>query len=39
VPDESPTAADLKAFAGRYEGDEIKAIFQMAPGKDESSRD
>ena len=26
------TDADLKAFAGRYESDELKAAFQMAPG-------
>jgi CubicO group peptidase (beta-lactamase class C family) len=30
----SPTAADLKAFAGRYESDEIGSVFQMVPGKD-----
>jgi len=30
----TPTAADLKTFAGRYESDELKAIFQMVPGKD-----
>lgn len=30
----APTAADLAAFAGRYESDELRAVFQMAPGKD-----
>ncbi len=30
----SPTAADLQAFAGRYESDEIGAVFQVVPGKD-----
>jgi CubicO group peptidase (beta-lactamase class C family) len=30
----SPTAADLQAFAGRYESDEIGSVFQVAPGKD-----
>jgi CubicO group peptidase (beta-lactamase class C family) len=29
-----PTAADLQAFAGRYESDEIGSVFQMVPGKD-----
>jgi hypothetical protein len=29
----TPTPADLQAFAGRYESDELKATFQMAPGK------
>ena len=30
----SPTAADLQAFAGRYESDEIGSVFQIVPGKD-----
>ncbi len=30
----SPTAADLQAFAGRYESGEIRSVFQMVPGKD-----
>lgn len=30
----SPTRADMQAFAGRYESDEIGSVFQMAPGKD-----
>jgi CubicO group peptidase (beta-lactamase class C family) len=30
----APTAADLQAFAGRYQSDEIAAFFDMAPGKD-----
>jgi CubicO group peptidase (beta-lactamase class C family) len=30
----SPTAADLRAFAGRYESDEIGSVLEMAPGKD-----
>jgi CubicO group peptidase (beta-lactamase class C family) len=30
----SPTAADLLAFAGRYESDEIGSVFQVVPGKD-----
>jgi CubicO group peptidase (beta-lactamase class C family) len=30
----SPTAADLQAFAGRYESDEIGSVFQVVPGKD-----
>jgi CubicO group peptidase (beta-lactamase class C family) len=30
----SPTAADLLAFAGRYESDELGSIFRMVPGKD-----
>ena len=30
----APTAADLQAFAGRYESDEIGSVFQMVPGKD-----
>ena len=29
-----PTAADLEDFAGRYESDELRAVFQMAPGRD-----
>lgn len=29
----SPSAADLQTFAGRYESDELRAVFQMAPGK------
>jgi hypothetical protein len=29
----TPTEADLKALAGRYESDELKAVIQMAPGK------
>ena len=29
----SPGADDLKAFAGRYENDESRAIFQMIPAK------
>ena len=29
----APTADDLKAFAGRYESDELKAVFEMTPGK------
>jgi hypothetical protein len=29
----APTDADLKAFAGRYQSDELKAVIQMAPGK------
>ncbi|HEY0170072.1 MAG TPA: serine hydrolase [Pyrinomonadaceae bacterium] len=29
----APTADDLRAFAGRYESDEIGSIYQMAPGK------
>lgn len=32
-PDE-PTAADLQAFAGRYESDELRAVLEMAPGRD-----
>ncbi len=28
----APTAADLKDFAGRYESDELRAVFEMAPG-------
>jgi CubicO group peptidase (beta-lactamase class C family) len=30
----APTPADLQAFAGRYESDEIGSVFQMVPGKD-----
>jgi CubicO group peptidase (beta-lactamase class C family) len=30
----TPTAADLKVFAGRYESDELRAFFEMTPGKD-----
>jgi len=30
----APTAADLAAFAGRYESDELRAILQMTPGKE-----
>lgn len=30
----TPTAADLQAFAGRYESDELRAVFEMALGKD-----
>jgi CubicO group peptidase (beta-lactamase class C family) len=30
----SPTAADLQAFAGRYQSDEVGAFFEMAPGKE-----
>jgi hypothetical protein len=29
----APTAADLTAFAGRYESDELRAVLQIAPGK------
>jgi hypothetical protein len=29
----TPTDADLKAFAGRYESDELKAVIQMVQGK------
>ena len=29
----APSAADLAAFAGRYESDELSAVFQVAPGK------
>ncbi len=28
----APTAADLKDFAGRYESDELRAVFEMTPG-------
>ncbi|MDQ3697045.1 MAG: serine hydrolase, partial [Gemmatimonadota bacterium] len=30
----APTAADLAAFAGRYESDEMRSVFQMTSGKD-----
>jgi CubicO group peptidase (beta-lactamase class C family) len=30
----SPNAADLQAFAGRYQSDEVGAFFEMASGKD-----
>lgn len=30
----APTADDLKAFAGRYESDELRAVFNVAPGTD-----
>jgi CubicO group peptidase (beta-lactamase class C family) len=30
----APNAADLEAFRGRYQSDEIGAFFDMAPGKD-----
>jgi hypothetical protein len=30
----SPSADDLKAFAGRYSSDEIGATFRVVPGKD-----
>ena len=30
----APTASDLRGFSGRYESDELMAVFQMAPGKD-----
>lgn len=30
----APTVAELTAFAGRYESDELRAVFQMAPGTD-----
>jgi CubicO group peptidase (beta-lactamase class C family) len=30
----APTPADLQAFAGRYENDEIGTVFQVVPGKD-----
>jgi CubicO group peptidase (beta-lactamase class C family) len=29
----APTAEDLKAFAGRYESDELRATIEIAPGK------
>jgi CubicO group peptidase (beta-lactamase class C family) len=31
---DTPTAADLEAIAGHYESDELRAVFQMAPGRD-----
>lgn len=30
----APTADDLKNFAGRYESDELRAVFEMAPAKE-----
>ena len=30
----APTVAELAAFAGRYESDELRAVFQVAPGTD-----
>jgi CubicO group peptidase (beta-lactamase class C family) len=30
----TPTAAELQAFAGRYESDELRAVFEITPGKD-----
>jgi CubicO group peptidase (beta-lactamase class C family) len=30
----TPTADDLKAFAGRYYSDELMAVFEATPGKD-----
>ena len=30
----SPTTADLRAFAGRYESDEIGSVLQIVPGND-----
>jgi CubicO group peptidase (beta-lactamase class C family) len=30
----SPTADDLKAFAGRWSNDETNAVFEMSPGKE-----
>ena len=30
----APSAADLQAFAGRYQSDEVGAFFDIAPGKD-----
>ncbi len=30
----TPTAADLEAFGGRYESDELRAVFGMTPGKE-----
>lgn len=30
----APTVAELTAFAGRYESDELRAVFQMTPGTD-----
>jgi len=29
----TPTDADLKSFAGRYESDELRAVLQVTPGK------
>ncbi len=29
----APSAADLQAFAGRYESDELRATLQMTPGR------
>jgi CubicO group peptidase (beta-lactamase class C family) len=29
----APSADDLKAFAGRYESDELRAVIEAAPGK------
>ena len=29
----APTAADLQAFAGRYENGELRSVFQMTPGE------
>jgi len=29
----TPSAGDLKAFAGRYENDELRAVLQMTPDK------
>jgi hypothetical protein len=30
----APTADDLKAFAGRFESDELRAVFEFTPIKD-----
>jgi CubicO group peptidase (beta-lactamase class C family) len=30
----APSAADLEAFAGRYESDELRAVFEMTPVKE-----
>ncbi|MDQ3683908.1 MAG: serine hydrolase [Bacteroidota bacterium] len=30
----APTATELQAFAGRYQSDELMAVFEMTPGKD-----
>ncbi|HJQ67771.1 MAG TPA: serine hydrolase domain-containing protein [Blastocatellia bacterium] len=30
----TPTADDLKAFAGRYYSDELRAVFEATPGKE-----
>ncbi|MGH9385821.1 MAG: serine hydrolase domain-containing protein [Vicinamibacterales bacterium] len=30
----APTADDLKAFAGRFESDELRAVFDITPAKD-----